>query len=123
MTNTLYDGPPVASEDILSVYVVLNGSLGMSPGKMAAQSFHCGWCISRHSGLTKQWEQQGRRVVVRIAETEHVFNRVKEECYGFAQQDEGLTEVERGSITSFVTLPYTRATAPKILSHKKVQLA
>lgn len=127
MTNILYDGPPVAPEDILSVYVVLNGSLNMSPGKMAAQSFHCGYYVGQSwsyiDDLARAWMSQGRRVVVRVAETPHVFDRVMAECEGIAQQDEGLTEVERGSVTAFVTIPYTRADAPKILSHKKVQLA
>lgn len=129
MSNTLYSGPPVAPEDILSVYVVLNGSLEMSPGKMASQAFHCGYyarnrfdkSVSNHAWFP--WEDQGRRVSVRIAETEHVFNRIMNECEGYAAQDEGLTEVERGSVTAFVTIPYTRSDAPKILSHSKVRLA
>lgn len=131
-TNELYDGPPVSPEDFFSIYVVINGSLGMSPGKVAAQSFHCGWMSNlwswpavmepSHIEAQTKWIAQGRRVVVRIAETEHVFQRVMDECEGVGQRDEGLTEVERGSITAFVTRPYTRANAPKILSHKKVQL-
>jgi len=122
----LYEGPPVASEDVVSVYVVLNGTLGMSPGKTAAQTFHCGWLLARtqpwFDHIEGQWMNQGRRVVVRVAETEHVFHRVMSECAGVAQRDEGLQEVERGSITAFVTVPYRRAEVPKILTHKKVQL-
>lgn len=117
----MYSGPPVAAEDVISVYVILNGSLHMSPGKMAAQSFHCGW-LCRDRFVDKDWTQQGRRVVVRLAETPHAFQRVMEECKGVAQQDEGLTEVQRGAITAFVTIPYRRADIPKILTHKKVQL-
>lgn len=125
--NELYDGPPIAPEDILSVYVILNGSLNMSPGKMAAQSFHCGWMANKwanyYDSAWSDWHSQGRRVTVRTAKTQHVFERAMNECEGIAQKDEGLTEVERGSITAFVTVPYTRAKAPKILSHSKVQLA
>lgn len=44
----MYEGPPIADEDVLSVYVVLNGTLGMSPGKAAAQAFHCGWRLASH---------------------------------------------------------------------------
>lgn len=126
MTNTLYDGPPVHSDDVWSIYVVLNGSLDMSPGKMASQAFHCGWYACSELGIGwayHEWKTQGRRVVVRVAETEHVFTRVVEECNGYAARDEGLTEVERGAITAFVTVPYQRIYTPKILSHKKVQLA
>jgi len=121
----MYNGPPVAPEDIWSVYVVINGSLGMSAGKVAAQTFHCGWMIGK-SGLgyvpdVGNWMQQGRRVRVRIAETQYLFDRVMNETMGQGQQDEGLTEVERGSITAWVTKPYLPADTPKILSHKKVQ--
>lgn len=128
-TNKLYDGPPVPPEDILSVYVVLNGSLNMPPGKMASQAFHCGYYVGTNWGgfywddIVKQWNVQGRRVTVRIAKTEHVFNRVMAECEGFAAADEGLTVVARGSYTAYVTIPYKRSDAPKILSHSKVQLA
>jgi peptidyl-tRNA hydrolase len=122
--DLLYDGPPVADEDVLSVYVVLNGALGMSPGKVAAQAFHCGYlrALAFDGSPENAWIQQGRRVVVRVAETEHVFSRVVAECDGYEQRDEGLTEVERGAVTAFVTLPYRRDSVPKILAHKKCQL-
>lgn len=119
----LYEGPSVAPEDVLSVYVIVNGSLGMSAGKIAAQAFHCGWHVGRYGPTSDAWMAQGRRCVVRVAETEHVFTRVIEECEGHLQCDEGLTEVEHGAATTFVTIPYRRDSAPKILSHKRCQLA
>lgn len=126
--NDLYDGPSVEPQDIVSVYVVLNGALNMSPGKIAAQSFHCGWylgqaIVTNRGVLYEKWMEQGRRVVVRIAKTQHVFDRAMEETTGFAQMDEGLTEVPRGTITAFVTIPYVRSDVPKILSHNKLPLA
>lgn len=123
MSNTLpmYDGPPVASKDVVEIYVVVNGALGMSAGKIAAQVFHAGWLANYLVATGDGWKEQGRRVSVRIAETPHVFERVRAECLGMNQRDEGLREVERGSITAFVTIPYRRGDAPKILSHKKVQ--
>jgi len=115
--------------------VIVNGSLGMSGGKIAAQAFHCGWRIAELPTHTYEenefleledalyeWENQGRRVVVRVAKTQAIFDRVMEETKGVAQQDEGLTEVERGSITAWVTIPYKRSEVPKILSNNKVQL-
>ena len=130
-TNKLYDGAEVATKDILSVYVVLNGSLGMTGGKAASQSFHCGWYVSDmhcdpafadHSDAFLQWRQQGRRVVVRLAETAAVFERVKRECSGHLAVDEGMTEVEHGAETAFVTVPYRRDSIPKVLTHKRLQL-
>ena len=122
----MYDGPPVAPEDVVSVYVVLNGSLTMSPGKVASQAFHCGWLYARYLHIQGDawgdaWTEQGRRVSVRLAETAHVFDRVVRECDGFLQRDEGLQEVEHGSVTAFVSVPYRRADAPKILAHKRIQ--
>lgn len=130
----MYEGPPVPDGEVLSVYIVLNGSLRMSPGKAASQAFHCGVRLMEAivdsafgdavatGQETNAWLGQGRRVVVRVAETPHTFDRVMEECVGIAQQDEGLTEVERGSFTAFVTMPYRRDSIPKILTHKRVQL-
>jgi peptidyl-tRNA hydrolase len=128
--NELYSGPPVEDADVLSIYVVLNGSLNMTPGKAASQSFHCGWMsgamtwrlTEKHQEEYARWVRQGRRVVTRVAETPHVFQRVIDECAGFVQRDEGLTEVERGSATAFVSIPYRRSSIPKILTHKRVQL-
>jgi peptidyl-tRNA hydrolase len=126
-TFPMYDGPPLDPVDILSVYVILNGSLGMTPGKAAAMAFHCGWltneAISQLEPLAYQaWIFQGRRVVTRLAETEAVFERVKRECEGYVQRDEGMTEVDHGAEVAVVTIPYRRDTIPKVLTHKKVQL-
>jgi hypothetical protein len=119
--------------DILSVYVVLNGSLGMTPGKAAAMAFHCGWLVGNvfprdamvdaalYARLY-EWGAQGRRVVTRLAETTATFERVKRECHGYVQRDEGMTEVDHGAEVAFVTFPLRRDEIPTVLTHKKVQL-
>jgi hypothetical protein len=38
------------------------------------------------------------------------------------QRDEGMTEVEHGAATAFVTVPYRRDSIPRALTHKKCQL-
>ena len=132
-TYPMYEGPPMDTGDILSVYVVLNGSLDMSPGKAAAMAFHCGWLVGKvfpdvsAQNLdtlisVSQWEQHGRRVVTRLAETVAVFERVKRECEGYVQRDEGMTEVDHGAEVAFVTFPLRRDEIPTVLTHKKVQL-
>jgi peptidyl-tRNA hydrolase len=125
----LYSGPDVEDRDVISVHLVLNGSLGMTPGKCASQSFHCGWLLheaAMHGWLGwaryRSWVRQGRRVVVRVAETEAVFERIERECEGVLQRDEGMTQVEHGAATALVTFPYRRGDTPKVLSHKKAQL-
>ena len=129
----MYEGPPMDTKEILSVYVVLNGSLGMTPGKAAAMAFHCGWLVGNvfprdamvdaalYARLY-EWTAQGRRVVTRLAETIATFERVKRECDGYVQRDEGMTEVDHGAEVAFVTFPLRRDEIPTVLTHKKVQL-
>lgn len=121
--------PAVKPEDVLSVTLVLNGSLGMSTGKMATQAFQ--GCLALYrlaeedSELTSQldaWEAQGWRTVVRVAETEGVFARVLAEADGVVLRDEGLTEVQDGAATAFVSFPHRRGQTPKMLAHKRVPL-
>jgi len=128
----MYEGPDVAPEDIVTVYVVINGALDMSVGKTAAQVWHTGWrLILEHqkwavnftpaAPAMREWYKQGQRVAVRIAETQYLFDRVMRETVGVGQQDEGMNEVERGAVTVWVTRPYRRDQVPKVLNHKKVQ--
>lgn len=125
-SNALYDGPPIPDEEILSVYVIINGPLKMTAGKIAAQTFHAGRRVQfllEDNPLGWDWLDQGKRVVIRNAETPHVFQRVKEECdILWSQFDEGLTQVDRGSLTCVVTMPYLRSEVPQILRHKRCQL-
>lgn len=121
--------PVVAPEDVLAVTLVLNGVLGMSPGKMATQAFQGCLAIYRLAeedpALARalgEWEEQGWRTVVRVAETEGVFARVLKESDGVVLHDEGLTEVADGAATAFVSVPYRRGQTPKMLSHKRVPL-
>jgi peptidyl-tRNA hydrolase len=133
----MYEGvTDIPNDEVISVYVVVNGSLGMSTGKIAAQVFHATrlwkdeqqakWndrpLLLWYGPSLKEWEAQGCRVVTRLAETEHLFNRVMEEIDGVGMQDEGLTEVPHGSWTVFITRPFTRANAPRLLHNKKIQL-
>lgn len=121
--------PALASEDVLAVTLVLNGALGMSEGKAAAQAFQ--GCLALYrlaeqeaglGALLADWERQGWRTVVRQAETQGVFERLCTEVDGVVLRDEGLTEVEDGAIVAFVSFPHRRGDSPKMLSHKRVPL-
>jgi peptidyl-tRNA hydrolase len=72
--------------------------------------------------LLEDWQRQGWRTIVRMAETEGLFQRVLQECEGVVLRDEGLTEVADGTPTVFVSYPVLRGETPKILSHKRVGL-
>jgi peptidyl-tRNA hydrolase len=121
--------PEVEPEDILAVYLVVNGALGMSQGKVATQTFQ--GCLALYrvaeeslelKAALAAWEAQGWRTVARVAETQGVFDRVLADCAGVVLADEGLTEVPDGAATLFVSIPYRRGEAPKVLSHKRVPL-
>lgn len=123
------DRPELTPEEILAVVLVINGGLEMSQGKIASQCFQGCLALQERAsgdewltGLLASWQGQGWRTVVRIAETPGLFERVLNECDGIALRDEGLTEVEDGTVTLFVSYPLERGAMPKILSHKRVGL-
>lgn len=124
----MYEGPPVADEDILAICVIVNGPLEMGPGKVASQTLQVGLALKERmdadgrSDAYEAWRAQGLRTVVRVARTEAVFERALSELDGVALQDEGLTEVKRGAVTVFCTLPDRRGEQPKVLGHKKMPL-
>lgn len=115
--------------NIPAVYLVFNGPLGMSPGKMAAQAFQV--CqrifIARHflgypgRARFEQWERH-TTTIARYAKTSAMWERVKAEVDGVIMVDEGYTEVEPGSETVFASWPLLLADVPKILSNSKVPL-
>lgn len=127
--------PVVANEDTICVTVIVNGSLGMSPGKIAAKAFQAALTWAGENGAVSEmgpvpeltdalmaWWAQGSRVVVRVAETEAVFERACRELPGVVQRDEGLTEVPDGARCVLVVDPMRRGDMPPILRHKRLQL-
>lgn len=121
--------PAVADDDILAIVLVSNGPLGMSHGKLAAQCFQAAIALYTHAEerpflgeLLDLWAEQGWRTVVRVAETETIWQRVLDECAGIVLRDEGLTEVADGSKTVFCSYPLRRGEMPSILRNKKLPL-
>lgn len=112
---------------IPAVYVVFNGPLGMSPGKMAAQAFQaCQRLYARADAennvtLMEIWERH-TTTITRYAKTPAMWERVKAEVGGVLMVDEGYTEVEPGSETCLASWPLLLADVPKILSNSKVPL-
>ena len=89
--------------------LVVNNSLGMTKGKIAAQCSHAAVSLalwySRHKPwLLEQWHTEGsRKIVVRVDSTEaleKLFEKVKTAslpCY--LVRDAGYTQIEAGSKT------------------------
>jgi peptidyl-tRNA hydrolase len=119
----------LAREDPCCVYLIADGSLGMGPGKLAAQAFQAALWLATHESVPTEvreqvaaWAAEGARTIVRVAETAHIFERICNEVPGMALADEGLTEVQRGQVTIFCSWPVRRSQAHKLMAHKRVPL-
>lgn len=119
----------VSDRDPLTVYVIVNGPLDMSPGKLAAQSFQaCQRLMDRAvsdpslRAALDAWRSEGTCTVVRVAQTEHIFARAQTELEHVAMVDEGLTEIEPGSTSCLAVGPVRRSEAPRLINHKRLQL-
>ncbi|WP_217925147.1 peptidyl-tRNA hydrolase [Miltoncostaea oceani] len=116
----------------LAVYLVVNGPLEMSTGKIAAQAFQAAQRLFRAAShpdcplhlieALRAWEAEGTRTITRVAQTAHVFSRVVAEVEGVVMVDEGLTEVEPGSVTVFASWPIPMGDAPRALRHRRCPL-
>jgi len=115
--------------DVLRVYLVVNGPLGMSEGKIAAQAFQACQRLmvaarvasSELPLLVERWEEH-TTTIARVAKTPRMFERVKAEVPGVVMVDEGYTEVAPGSETVFASWPLLIGELPKILKNEKVPL-
>lgn len=112
-----------------AVHAIINGSLDMSPGKIAAQTFQACQRLyerARHDpdlrARLELWERAGTKTVIHVAATSHVFQRAAAELPGALMVDEGVNEIAPDSPTIFATAPMSRAEQPKILSHKRIQV-
>lgn len=114
-------------DEFPEVVLVFNGSLGMSPGKMAGQAFQgaARWQHSIRNSYPDEslsWHCEGTRTITKIAKTSAMFDRICAEVPGFIMVDEGHTEVEPGSATVFVSRPFLHKDRPAVLDNKKVRL-
>lgn len=119
------------SDDVLAVYLIVNGSLEMSAGKIASQSFQAAQRLikasqngakPKYKQLIADWEKQGTRTITRIALTQILFDRACRELDGVTMVDEGLTEVPPDSTTVLATWPLRRSKLPRMLRHRRIPL-
>lgn len=124
--------PEQDQDAIISVYLIVNGALGMTAGKIASQAFQVCQRLLRAADdpsfdtevrtMIHAWEQQGTRTICRVAETEQVFERVCNEAPGITLIDEGVFGCEPDSKTIHAVFPCRRDQTPKIIRHKRCQL-
>lgn len=124
-------------DSIPRVVLVFNGTLKMSPGKMAAQAFQACQRLYRTAeadGLEHvypgespyvialaQWSKH-TTTISRVAKTTNMFELVCAEVPGVVMIDEGFTEVDPDTPTVFASWPAPKREEHKLLSNAKVQL-
>lgn len=115
-----------------TVFLIVNESLQMSPGKLAAQTFQACQRLmeaAQHNPELAQavaeWQAAGTRVRTKVAPTQHLFDRAAEElvpCHAVVMIDEGMTEVEPDTATVIATYPMLEgAGLPRMLQHKRIR--
>jgi peptidyl-tRNA hydrolase len=120
------------TDELLSITLIINGPLGMSAGKIAAQAFQACQRLYRaylagegtpaERRRFERWAANGTRTITRIAETAQIFERACRELPGRTMIDEGVTEVAPGSATIHATWPHDRRPAPRMCQHKRAPL-
>jgi peptidyl-tRNA hydrolase len=117
-------------KNILACYLIVNGPLGMSAGKIASQSAQAMLSLTKIYSQQERaeyyqdylkWLNNGTRTITRIAETPAVFERACNELPGITFFDQGLTEIEPGP-TVHITYPLKRGSQFKMLRHKRCPL-
>lgn len=118
----------MSEDNPLVLYMVVRKDLGMSIGKVAAQTAHSIQYImlryqeikqSKEGYLFKQWMNEGnsRKVVLGASDSE--WAKLKEEYEDgndcFIVRDAGHTEVIAGSETSMSIWPMYKDDAPKLI--------
>ncbi len=114
-----------------TVFLIVNGELGMSAGKMAAQSFQAAQRLLDLEGqdpLLKErlisWRSDGTRTRTKVAPTQHLFDRAMANLVphtAVVMVDEGQTEVAPGTATVIATHPLDENDLPQILRHKRIR--
>jgi peptidyl-tRNA hydrolase len=116
---------------VKTVFLIINGSLGMTPGKIAAQSFQaaqrlldCECMDPLLAERLESWRSAGTRTRTKVAPTQHLFDRAMAELVpdmAVVMVDEGQTEVEPDTATVIATHPLDESDLPRILRHKRIR--
>ncbi|WP_154606373.1 MULTISPECIES: peptidyl-tRNA hydrolase [Arthrobacter] len=100
--TVLPPGEPLGAQPVT---IVLNGALGMSTGKAAAQAAHAlfAWVLDAGSLTVDAWSAAGFPLGV-IHASPREFRRGVKRAAGPVIQDAGRTEIEPGSTTAYVSV-------------------
>ena len=104
--------------DPMTIYVVVRRSLGMSPGKMAAQVAHAVKRVLLDSGknaLIDAWRASPDEAICVLEADENEWMKVLALPGVFATADRGFVEVTSGTHTAAAFLPMLKSERPKLL--------
>ena len=95
----------------LAQYIIVNASLGMNKGKIAAQAAHAAVSVLDKADreTVNEWKSSGmKKIVLKVASTEELiqlFEQVKRKLPCALITDAGRTQIEAGSKTCFACGP------------------
>ncbi len=107
-------------------YIIVNTSLGMNKGKIAAQSAHAAISVLEKvdKDVINEWKGQGmKKIVLKINSTEEMlelFQKVKRELPCALITDAGHTQIEPGSKTCFACGPVEENSGQKYFGKLKL---
>ena len=110
----------------LAQYIIVNTSLGMGKGKIAAQASHAAIAVLEkvEDDTIEEWKDSGmKKVVLKVASTEELielFQKTKKELPCALITDAGHTQIESGSKTCFACGPIDETKAAKYFGHLKL---
>jgi peptidyl-tRNA hydrolase, PTH2 family len=107
-------------------YIIVNTSLGMNKGKIAAQAAHAAISVLEKvdKELVKDWKNAGmKKIVLKISSTEEMlelFQKAKRELPCSLITDAGHTQIEAGSKTCFACGPIEENDGQRYFSKLKL---
>jgi len=107
-------------------YIVVNTSLGMNKGKIAAQASHAAVSVLEKvdSEVFEEWKNGGmKKIVLKVGTTEELlslFEKVKKHLPCALITDAGRTQIEAGSKTAFACGPVEENEGAKYFSQLKL---
>jgi peptidyl-tRNA hydrolase, PTH2 family len=110
----------------LTQYIIINNSLGMGKGKIAAQASHASISVldKVSESIIVEWKEQGmKKIVLKVNSTEelvNLFQKVKGELPCALIIDAGRTQIESGSKTCFACGPVDESKGNKYFKDLKL---
>jgi peptidyl-tRNA hydrolase, PTH2 family len=107
-------------------YIVINTSLGMGKGKIAAQASHASVLVldKIDEKKVKKWKENGMKKIVLKANAEEFikkFQELKDKELDVAMiRDAGRTQIDSGSKTAFACGPIDEEEGEKYFSEMKL---